>query len=128
MKVIYVPTKGGVIVNARQGKGFLLPPPACLCMQEPDTGTASLPPSFWQLVLFVSLPTQQTKHRKVPASFSLSQRIGSVKRQNSAGGCKCRCLYCFLSQCCLRTNRTGAPCAGYYSQTVAPETTSLPLP
>lgn len=69
MKATYVPTTGGAIVNARdqarQGKGFLLPLPTCLCMQEPDIRTASLSPSFWHLVLFVSLNTA-AKAQKSP--------------------------------------------------------------
>lgn len=52
-----------------------------------------------------------------------------MKLQNSAGGSKCRCLYHFvLSWNCLRTNKTGSPCAKYYAPTAAPETTSCPPP
>lgn len=112
----------------RQGRErvFSFPPPTCLCMQEPDIRTASLSPSFWQLVLFVSLHTA-AKAQKSPCLLLPNLQNRSVKQQNSAGGSKCRCLYCFfLSQYCLRTNRTGAPCAGFHSQTAAPETTSLP--
>lgn len=50
-----------------------------------------------------------------------------MKLQNWAGGSKWRCLHHFvLSWNCLRTNRTGSPCARYYTQTAAPETTSCP--
>lgn len=112
--------------ESRQGRErdfSFLSPPTCLCMQEPSTRTDSLA-LLWQLLLFVPLNTaakaQTSPCLLSPKLQNREQRDRTQQVDPGAGVC-----IVFLSQYCLRTNRTGAPCAGYYSQTVAPETTSL---